>query len=381
MMPAEGNGGISMGGRSSGSPRAANAVVSSGPAESGDGFGFALVDDGQEEMLGDGGDSAPPLAARQPAGFVRLDSWLCLPEAGAGRQVEEARGHALQIGAKRQPVRHPRPARKDMDRRLLGLIIDALCRARQVRCGLCLRSISSTCDLSVSAMRAFMGQSVPVTKPRRLWPAIGILWGNLVMGIVITCAGAGTLAAGLADSPVGVAVAVTGAIILVLGLGLTALFLRLGVRPVVLTETTLIRSRPFEPRELALADICGVGLVCQPSGRAGGWWLRLWVGDGEETSIGAFRAGLAPWRDQSTGRRRLFQYFGDYVPPADDSERLSHTKAARVAKVIYEQVLAAQGLNGLLATRQRQREIPLSRFHTPERTGVWGPDGTFRVAE
>jgi hypothetical protein len=224
-----------------------------------------------------------------------------------------------------------------------------------------------------------MGQSVGV-KSRRLWPTMGILWGYLIIGIAVTFAGAGTLAAGLAQSPIGVAPAVTGGIIFVFGLGLAALWI-LGARPALLTETTLVRARPLNPREIALADICGVGMVCQPSGRAGGWWLRVWVEEGVETPIGAFRAGLAPWRDESTGKRRSLQYFGDYVPPADDSERLSHTKAALVAKLIYEQVLAVQGPMGPLATKQQQRETPLSRLHTPERTGVWGPDGTFRVVD
>lgn len=66
---------------------------------------------------------------------------------------------------------------------------------------------------------------------------MGMLWANLVIGIVVTCAGAGALAAGLAQTPVGAAPTVTGGIILVFGLGLTALFLRLGARPVRLTET------------------------------------------------------------------------------------------------------------------------------------------------
>jgi hypothetical protein len=209
---------------------------------------------------------------------------------------------------------------------------------------------------------------------------MGILWAYLIMGIVVSCVGAGTLAAGLVQSPIGVAPAVTGGIILVFGLGLTALW-RLVARPALLTETTLVRARPFKPREIDLADICGVGMVCQPSGRAGGWWVRVWVGDGVETAIGGFRAGLAPWRDESTGKRKSFQYFGDYVPPVDDSDRLSHTKAGQVAKLIYEQVLTVQGPAGVLATKQHQREATLSRFHTPERTGVWGPDGTFRVAD
>jgi hypothetical protein len=226
----------------------------------------------------------------------------------------------------------------------------------------------------------------------RLRPVLGILWVYVAAGIVLSIMGAWGLAAGTLQSPVGTDPIVAG------GVGLLAGFLMVIIygnmaRPARLTETCIVKARSLRQadllhhqaiplaREVALKDISGVGMVCVPGGRFQGWMLRVWVGDeGTEQPIGFFRAPLAPARDPKTGKRRKIMLAQDYIPPPDDGSRLEQTRSGKIAKRIYEQALSVQGPNGPLATKKHHCDVPLARLTTPPRTGVWAPDGTFRIA-
>jgi hypothetical protein len=178
---------------------------------------------------------------------------------------------------------------------------------------------------------------------------------------------------------------------------------------VVLTAHTLRRPRVFRrARIIPLEEITGIGLVYErPAGSAtpAGWFLYLWTTGDIPRGLGIAYAParwlfpaskvrqkfLAVEPSAAELRERFDRYkFSFRFEPVTqtDPQKIAATYAARVAREIYDRVLAYQGPSGLLATRQDQKHVPIRASSFSPGAGIpatstayWSPDGEIgRVA-
>lgn len=113
---------------------------------------------------------------------------------------------------------------------------------------------------------------------------------------------------------------------------------------------------------IGMSEIAGVGLLfSHVAGSRGDWHLFIWrdFGPPERTEL-----SYHPWPG--------------YDNPVANSDlpALAASRAAAACRDIYERVLAAQGSDGPLATRQLHKHQPpfwLTRFR--QVTAYWSPDG------
>jgi hypothetical protein len=182
----------------------------------------------------------------------------------------------------------------------------------------------------------------------------------------------------------------SGALSLVIGplfVGFGSLMLFAFLRtPAILTADTLRVPKGFRRISIPVQDIAGVGLMFKGA-LAGtrvppGWYLTVWRTDGDQryTGIGYFPAVFR--RNKRGGGKSRSLITARFDPVADtDARQLSLTHAARVARDIYDHVLACQGPSGPLAVQQLQKHVqafgPWARSPS---VGFWSPDGVLGPA-
>jgi hypothetical protein len=170
----------------------------------------------------------------------------------------------------------------------------------------------------------------------------------------------------------------------------------------VLTAHTLRRPRVFRrARIVPLDQVTGIGLVYQRAAGAAtpdGWSVCLWTTGDIPRDLGITYApfcwlfppgkvrhkflAIEPSAAEPHERfdRYKFSYRFDPVNQTDP-HKIAATYAARVAREIYDRVLAYQGPSGLLATRQDQKHVPVPAAFRPNstispvKTAYWSPDG------
>jgi hypothetical protein len=176
-------------------------------------------------------------------------------------------------------------------------------------------------------------------------------------------------------------------------------------RPVlVLTAHTLRRPRLLRRAQIIpLEEVTGIGLVykCATGEPAPmGWFLYLWTTGDIPRDLGiAYQRAF--WLFPASKVRQKFlaieppaaelgrpfdRYrFGFRFDPVTqtDPAKIAATYAGRVAREIYDRVLAYQGPSGLLAIRQDQKHVPVTEAYFAGPTSAfplnrwtyWSPDG------
>ena len=214
-----------------------------------------------------------------------------------------------------------------------------------------------------------------------------IFWGPglaLLIRDVVTPGGQGS------GGPVDIGL---GAFLTVAGLA----FIGPAFRPrLVLTTHTLRRPRLLRRAHITPLDqVTGIGLVYKRQAQdptPQGWFLYLWTaGDvPRDTGISyqpfrwlhpagkvrqkflAFEPAVAE-RDGTFNSHRFSLNFNPVTQT--DPDKIAATYPGRVAREIYDRVLAYQGPSGLLAVRQDQKHVPVAGPWL--RTSYWSPDGEF----
>jgi hypothetical protein len=167
----------------------------------------------------------------------------------------------------------------------------------------------------------------------------------------------------------------------------------------VVTTHTLGHPRLLRRARITPLDqITGVGLIYKRA--AGdptpeGWFLYVWTTGDAPWNVGI---GYSPrWLHPASEVRQKFLAIDP--PPAEqgrsvdpyafsyhfnpvtqtDPDKLAVTRPGRVAREIYNRVLAYQGPSGYLAVRQDQKHVPIRAYETytgsPLEHAFWSPDG------
>jgi hypothetical protein len=195
--------------------------------------------------------------------------------------------------------------------------------------------------------------------------------------------------------------------LIILGLGIMIIGAATGLlvwswRPVLVITGDSLRLWPARrsaegkrgPLWIPVSDVTGVGLVFRRLGQTGdsgsGWYLMIWHGDerGEPVAIcyaPVLRSGhdvrgpqklLAAAPASPPGGIRPPFNLQTFDPAADtDPAKLATTHAGRVAREVYEYVLAKQGSAGLLAITRQQTHVPAKALGTADVEAYWSPDG------
>lgn len=183
-----------------------------------------------------------------------------------------------------------------------------------------------------------------------------------------------------------------GALSIIMASGLAVI----AVRPaLVLTPDMLRIIRAFSTVRIPVQEITGVGLVFKrstPGSRAhtAGWWVRVWRDErGERVPI-SYQPVLRSSRDPRAREKFLavtpalasggvavgFSLGKFDAATETDLAKLEATYAARVAREIYQRVLAKQGPAGPLAVTQQQKHVYIgSQFAAANILAFWSPDG------
>ncbi len=212
----------------------------------------------------------------------------------------------------------------------------------------------------------------------RLWGMSRILWFYLCLNGLYVAGGIGLVIGGLVESN-GTAPLITGIIISVFAIPITALMLGLGARPLVITNGVLRVPKAFGSTDIPLSTLSGVGLIYQytPGSRnPSGWTLRVWD---DKKEIPVRRWIVVAWTNTSAPgmRKRLFSKRDWSLPLAhEDSAYLASTKAGQVARRIYDAALGWQGQYGPLTTKAMQRGVVYNPNAMTHLAAWWSPDGT-----
>lgn len=202
----------------------------------------------------------------------------------------------------------------------------------------------------------------------------------------------------LSARPFAVFALVVGVLLIVMAFGLAVVVLRPSL---LLTPNTLRIVRAFHTIRLSVNEITGVGLLFEQVAQTGmakptpAWRMRVWhrTGDprGEPVAI-AYRPRLRSRHDPH-GREKFLAVMP--APSSDgasgefsidtfdaatetDPAKMEATYAGRVAREIYQRVLAQQGPTGpLAATEQQKHVVSGGRFADVEVLAFWSPDGVF----
>jgi hypothetical protein len=185
-----------------------------------------------------------------------------------------------------------------------------------------------------------------------------------------------------------------GALFALWGLAFVA---RASLPLLVLTTHTLHRPRLFKRAQIIpLDEVTGVGLVYR---RVVGvstslaWLLFLWTTGDMPRSLGIAYQPTG-WLDPPDEVRKKFlakepsateqgrhvdsfHFRYNFNPVTQtDPDKVAATHAGRVAREIYDRVLAYQGPSGYLAVRADQKHVPASYSPTASTSSIfWSPDG------
>lgn len=209
----------------------------------------------------------------------------------------------------------------------------------------------------------------------------GLFWYYFVIMLGLTAMAVALLIAGALQQD-GTAPFVTGLILTVFAVPSLVFMFSGTMRPVVLTENELRIPGVFGTTAIPLAELAGIGLLYQrtPNTRAPeGWFLEVWGKDGKNRRVGRFLVAALRMPKPPPGQKRPFISFGrdPSLPlPHEDVQDLAHTRPGRIAKQMYDWVLARQGPSGPLATRALQKTVTFDRWAATETWAWWSPDGT-----
>jgi hypothetical protein len=172
------------------------------------------------------------------------------------------------------------------------------------------------------------------------------------------------------------------------------------LRPALVLKAGTVRMKrgALQTRRIPIDEVTGVGLVFQRAPYAGrgtgrqppGWVLQLWFSVELPARIGiAYMPGLRSAHDPrgwekclaaapALGQPGVRPPFSSraFDPAAQtDPARLATTHAGRVARDVYDRVLAAQGPSGLLAATQQQKHVSGRTVQGTSIAAFWSPDG------
>lgn len=127
---------------------------------------------------------------------------------------------------------------------------------------------------------------------------------------------------------------------------------------------------------IGINEIAGIGMLyAHTAGEGGNWRLTIWRDDGSTEMTGFLhllgRKHLAPGKGERWVRQATYDPVASSEIPA-----LNASRAAAVGRDIWHRVLAAQGQDGNLATRnleKHQRSIRLAPL--TQVIAYWSPDG------
>ena len=193
-------------------------------------------------------------------------------------------------------------------------------------------------------------------------------WVTVVLGVLIVPAGIYELSHGIGDRQL---------LRSVIGLALTLFGLPLLAasghevcsRPSLHARSLVLPRILHRDRRLPLTELTGIGLLYEIGGPRAGWFLRVWLIDGNTYGIPSVRsyarghrAADQPAAPPGTPRRHR---------PKLDWQRQARTPAGRATLAVARQVLAVQGQSGPLATRAEQTAAPSYGTYL----AFWSPDG------
>jgi len=154
------------------------------------------------------------------------------------------------------------------------------------------------------------------------------------------------------------------------------------LRCVTLTDTELRVPRYHKTLVMPTVEMAGVGLLYHKEkyGRRApsGWFVYAWrVDDSKEKLAPLFyNPGKLVEVGDETGRASRFvkKGSGDEIRSTNPA-LLASSRAGRVARQLYDGVLAIQGPLGNLSRLQMQRHPEVIASDAPETTAYWSPDG------
>ena len=161
---------------------------------------------------------------------------------------------------------------------------------------------------------------------------------------------------------------------------LGALFL-VSLSPVLLIRSDLIRIwHGYRFTNIGIGEVAGIGLLyTRKVGRDGDWRLYIWrdYGGFEEIGIGCLlrQSNLR----KTAAYRRNWAAAANFDPVAAiEIPELTASRGARVAQEICQRVLAAQGPEGPLQTRQLEKHQPPMWIKPGTQIiAYWSPDGQY----
>jgi hypothetical protein len=193
------------------------------------------------------------------------------------------------------------------------------------------------------------------------WPAPAAAVAMLVFGVVFAVGGA--------KARVGVAEG--GGIVLVVAAGLILVWGLVKLRPLVVVDGQVRIARGLRTDVIALSEVSGIGLLFQYMPRNSkvppGWCLTIWGREEQSDRVDQFLVTAWTWRPQPGAVQ-------GWVLPDDDPVALARSRAGRVAAGLDSLVVAAQGPDGSLRTRQLQKHVVSARWGQ-QTLAYWSPDG------
>lgn len=201
----------------------------------------------------------------------------------------------------------------------------------------------------------------------------------LAFGIVLVAGGVALLVSGATSNGAALVIGVVGGVILS---GFGAAFVAVAMltrRPLQLTDATVRIPRGLHIEEIPISEIGGVGLVFKhtaPPARAPliGWYLMIWTNDGREHITSVTWLPIRYRRNVGGAQKMTLSARGFDAVAGTDSDELSRTPAASVAKDLYQRVLKAQGSNGPLASQGLQNHPAHRPAAISPITAFWSPD-------
>jgi hypothetical protein len=157
--------------------------------------------------------------------------------------------------------------------------------------------------------------------------------------------------------------------------------LLMSLSPVLLIRSDLIRIwHGYRFTNIGIAEVCGIGLLyTRKVGRDGDWRLYIWrdYGGFEETGIRCLLRQSN--KRKNAAYRRNWAATANFDPVAAiEIPELAASRGARVAQEICQRVLAAQGPEGPLQTRQLEKhQPPIWIKPDTQITAYWSPDGQY----
>jgi hypothetical protein len=159
--------------------------------------------------------------------------------------------------------------------------------------------------------------------------------------------------------------------------------LLVSLSPVLLIRSDLIRIwHGYRFTNIGIGEVAGVGLLyARKAGWDGDWRLYIWrdYGGFEETGIRCLLRQSNKRKNAAYRRNRNWAAAANFDPVAAiEIPELAASRGARVAREICQRVLAAQGPEGSLQTRQLEKhQPPISIKPGTQIIAYWSPDGQY----